>query len=158
MARMLEFTVFGERQLARALSRFGEGVRDVRPAWEDMANEFIRIEREQFVSSGGRSGGWRPLSPAYAASKPAGRPIMVLSGDLRRSLTQQGGQNIREIRPEEMRLGTRVPYAIFHQQGTRRMPARRVVDLSEDDRRNWVRILQRYFVRLARQAGLESAA
>jgi phage gpG-like protein len=41
-----------------------------------------------------------------------------------------------------MFFGTRVPYAAFHQTGTRRMPARKPVELSERNRRKVVKIIQ----------------
>ena len=144
----------GDVQLARRLSRVSAGVRDFRPAWEQIVSQVERIEEEQFSSQGAHgSGGWQPLSPAYAAWKArnfGGGGILVRTGRLRSSLTRRNPDSIREVRPLELRFGTRVPYAAFHQRGTRALPERKPIELSEGDRREIVRTLQRYLVGLAR--------
>jgi phage gpG-like protein len=54
---------------------------------------------------------------------------------------------IFEAHPTELVFGTRVPYAIFHQTGTSRgLPRRRPIELTEQTRRECVKILQRWLV------------
>jgi phage gpG-like protein len=148
MPAMIRFEVFGEVQLERTLERFTGNIGDASPAWEAIADDFLDVEAGQFRSEGGRgSGGWSPLTPRYGAWKAThfpGRPILVREGDLEHSLTH--GPEIRIISARRMELGSAVPYGRYHQSGTPRMPRRRPIDLTEADRRRWVRILQRWIV------------
>jgi hypothetical protein len=68
-------------------------IEDLAPLFEGFGTLFKSELGKQFMSEGANSGGWAPLSPAYAAWKAdhfPGRPIGVLSGALRRSMT--GGE------------------------------------------------------------------
>lgn len=152
MPTRLHFEFYGETQVDRTLERF-EAAADMRPAWEALADRFAFVERRQFATEGAyASGGWAPLSPAYAAWKARhypGQPILRRTDDLFESLTvrpfdEHGG--IEVIEPSHMMLGSAVRYGRFHQHGTRRMPRRRPVELTEAERREWVRIVQRYLV------------
>jgi phage gpG-like protein len=96
-------------------------------------------ERQMFRTQGGfgRSGNWKPLSPEYAelkAKKYPGKTILRREDRLFRSLTATsedsvstgtGGQGLYVFR-----FGSRVPYTIFHQRGTPRMPARKLFDMT----------------------------
>lgn len=76
------------------------------------------------------SGGWAPLSPSYGSWKLAhfpGVPPMVKTGRLSASLSGGTAESIFSMTPKKMQVGTRVEYAKFHQYGTSKMPARRVV-------------------------------
>ena len=74
---------------------------------------------------------WAPLSARYAAYKArrfgAGLRILERSGALRRSISTrlEGGALV---------ASTDVPYAAFHQYGTRRLPARPFLTLTETDK------------------------
>jgi phage gpG-like protein len=148
----LELDVFGDKQVARELLRLGDRAADARPAWNAIIDRLLLLEREQFDSEGGRaSGGWKPLAPSTVADK-ARRDldprILHATGRLRDSLTRRtGGDAVRESHPNEMRFGTDVPYARYHQQGTGRMPRRREIELTETDRHQmFVQVLQRFLV------------
>ena len=109
---------------------------------------------QQFESEGERgSGGWVPLSPAYAAWKAIhypGQPMLQRTGRLIESF--EGGPGaIRVVRPESLAFGSDIPYGTYHQTGTGRMPRRRIIDLTEEDRTMIMREIQRYLVRVARQ-------
>jgi len=146
--------VKGEEQIARAFSRFGESVSDLSEAFREIADDFHKIEANQFESEGGYgSGGWKPLSVAYAKRKPLGRPLLVLSGLMKESLVGETPYSIEKIQPLEARLGTKVPYAIYHQTGTTKMPKRPLIQLTEGDKSRWLKIIQRYLVKAAKEAG-----
>lgn len=144
----VEVEVFGDVQLSRDLLRFAQRANDMEPALDALADDFLAIERQQFSSEGGRSGGWAPLAPDYARTKALqfpGKGILERHGDLRASLTEEGAKgSIRRVTSDELLVGTDVDYAHFHQSGTRKMPRRRVVEFSAGDRRRWVKTLQRY--------------
>jgi phage gpG-like protein len=152
-----EISVDGEVQLSRALSRFGDRLFHMRPFFATAAEQVQKSVAAQFDAQGGRTGGWRPLSPRYAAYKLAqvgSKPILEYSGRMRRSLTGQGGDSIRELDDNHLRWGTRTPYAIYHQRGTRRMPQRRIIDLTEDDRRGLMKSLQQFLMQAWEGQGL----
>ena len=77
-----------------------------------------------FSSKGGSIGyKWKPLSPAYAAWKGRhfpGRPLLVLRGPMKQSLTEESSRNAIFNRKggRQLILGTRITYAKFHQYGT----------------------------------------
>lgn len=146
MAIRLRLEVLGEDALDRTLVSV-EAAQDMRPAFEEVAEEFLRAERRQFASEGGfGSGGWAPLSPPYAAWKARhypGKPILRRTDELFRSLTQ--GPAVRVITPTLLRLGSDVAHGPPHQLG-KGVPRRRPVELPESTRRTMVKILQRFAI------------
>lgn len=119
--------------LGGQLAEFSGQFKDFTDLWPEIAAGFFAIETELFDSEGatGASGAWAPLSPRYAEWK--GRnygalPILEREGALRASLT--GPAASIEISPFQMTIGTDVPYAIVHQEGS---PRRAVIDMSDDD-------------------------
>lgn len=140
----LRFTFLGEEQVDRSLTRF-ERVADMRPAWALLRERFRVAEDRQFASQG--RGSWPPLSRVYGAWKARhfpGRPLMVREDELRRSLVDGPEIDIEE--PSYAIFGTAVPYAVFHQRGAGRLPQRKVIDLDETERQEWVRTVQRWLV------------
>jgi phage gpG-like protein len=125
----------------------GVGSRAASPvgALRDVATVLRAGERTRFAS--GR--GWRRLDPDTRSRKsrmnlPAQR--LVGTGRLRRSLTERGGENIETVRPTELRFGTRVPYARYHQTGLGGVPRRRLVMVSREQRTRIHFILRDYIV------------
>lgn len=150
----LQFTVSGVTQLDRSLSRFGEGVRDLRPLWRQLYADFLNIEREQFNTEGARTGtAWEPLRPTYAAWKAAnypGQKILVATGAMRAQLTTGKGM-LNTFYPLSMRLHPTDPKARYHQTGTSRMARRPVVWLTPSDRTRWMKMLHEYVYRLTKK-------
>lgn len=147
MAVRLKFDFLGDTQLDRTLARFEEAPQDARPLWDALADRFVTSARSQFRTEGAyASGGWAPLSPAYGAWKARHYPgagILHRDGDLERSVTSRP-IDVEVIEPGFMVLGTGVEYATYHQHGTDRMPQRRIIELTENQRREWVRLMQRF--------------
>lgn len=83
--------------------------------------------RDQWSTSGAAGGEpWAPLSPAYAAWKARHRPgrgILYFDGDLRGAASRPG----RDAGPQTLTLTIRDEKAGWHQEGTGRMPARRII-------------------------------
>lgn len=134
---MIAATVRLDRDAIRAaLGGLSAALSDLRPAWEAVRDIFFTMERAQFYTEGTYTGGgWAPLSPRYAAWKaqhaplmPGGGTILRLRDRLYTSLTERGHAD-GIYRPERsaVELGTRVPYAVYHQAGTRKMPRRLVL-------------------------------
>lgn len=127
-----------------SLDRFGDNVSDLRPAFNDMADEFVALQRANFGGGGSVYGAWSPLSPVYAAWKAVhypGRPILTRTGALRDDLTQRP-LAVENIDPHRMELGTDREYAAYHQRGTARMPQRKIINQpSPSEKRQYGKIL-----------------
>lgn len=143
----INFEIEGEKQVSRALGLLIDHTSDLRPVWPRIRDDFIANERKQFSSEGRHgSGGWTPLSAKYAAWKARvapGKPILELSGALRQSLTGGSGFIYRTGR-QSLAIGTKIPHARYHQTGTRRMPRRAPVELTEAQKTSWMKILHEY--------------
>ncbi len=152
---VLTFQVAGEEQVSRSFSKFAEDIQDAREPFTEIAQDFKEIEQRQFDSEGAAgSGGWAPLSPNYAVWKARWHPgarLLVLSGLMKESLATGNSWTIEEIEPLSLRLGTRLPFAIWHQTGTTKMPARKPIQLSETDKTRWHKIFQAWLVRQSRK-------
>lgn len=107
--------------------------RNVRPWFDKLAKALVATQITNFATKGSLAGGWPPLSPNYglwkAANKP-GRPMMVSSGALLRSVSSRD-RLVQSMTGTTMRIGSDVDYAHFHQNGTRNMPRRKVVVVPE---------------------------
>jgi len=149
----LNISLAGDVQIDRELLRMRNAVVDARPAFEKIALMISQFTVKHFASEGGggaggrwSSGHWAPLSPPYRAWKAEhfpGQPILVRTGALRRDLTNSP-MGVQTITSDTMTVGTDIPYAAFHQQGTPRMPRRRVLDLDTATRTEMVKVLQRW--------------
>ena len=155
---VLEFNVDGDVQLSRAFSRFADHIKDMRPAFEEIVKLFYQMESQQFESEGAHgSGGWAPLAPSTLEQKlRMGYPskMLVRSGKLMLSLTGQASGSVVEVRPLMLAVGTSIPYGVFHQRGTAKMPARPLIQLSEDDKTKWHKTIHKYIVEKAKEDGL----
>lgn len=150
------FNVAGLQEIKTGIERFSEGVSDLTPAWEDIRDLFWDIEGGQFDAEGqGGDGPWAPLSPTYANWKAIhyGTPILELTGALRQSLTGGGGAEV-EIGPMSLKVGSSIPYGIFHQYGTSRMPARKPIDLTHENQMAMMKALQRQMLIISERGGI----
>lgn len=150
MATRIFFEFYGEVQIDRTLARAVEAVNDLRPVWEVLANRFAAMETRQFATEGAYGSGdrWAALSPRYAAWKARhypGKTILRRTDDLHRSLTKRP-LGVEVIEPQFMVLGSAVPYGRYHQHGGGNLPRRRPVEFPEAERREWVKVLQRYII------------
>lgn len=122
------------QHVTRALSAVERRVSDLRPAMERVGEAIYAHEREVFATEGAATAGgrWAPLSPRYAAWKARqapGRTILQLTGAMMESLIRPGAtHSIYRVTDDSIEVGTSDPKVIRHQQGTGRMPARRVID------------------------------
>jgi phage gpG-like protein len=141
------FEVEGEVQLNRFIDHFADQLTDWRPVWDDVAKEFWQVQEKHFDTQG--HGAWAPLSPRYAAWKAMnypGRDILVREGTLRDAAT--GKQSIERRQAMTLGLGwSGVSYWRYHQRGTSNMPARKVIDLREQDRQAILKAAHRGMVR-----------
>lgn len=159
----LQFTVAGVHEVLRTFSRWTEGVEDLGPAFESIAKDFSQISKDQFESEGKYgSGGWASLAKGYGAWKAKAYPgakILERDGWLKGALTgTEKLYRIEEIGKHELQLGANLPYGLYHQTGTRKMPARPPIQLTEDDKTRWAKIVHKYLFELAKALAAQERA
>lgn len=96
----------------------------------------LALIKDAFVtkSRGGTDGAgdrWEPLKPATVAHRRQGRgagapEILRDTGVLLNSLSPGVAGNVLDAKPGEIIVGSNVPYARFHHEGTDTIPARRL--------------------------------
>jgi phage gpG-like protein len=135
-----------DAKLSLALNKFGQTLSDFRRFWKDFfAPQFFSDVQDNFLSEGRYVGGWRSLSPSYAAWKFAHygpKPILQRTGDLIESFRIGGRRNILKVTHAYALFGSSVAYMPFHQYGTPRMPKRVVLFFGE--KRVYSRLLADY--------------
>jgi phage gpG-like protein len=102
-------------------------------AWRELLNleihriseELRRRIREQFLTQG-EAYGQHWLERKRETRGSQGKPILFRTGRLKQSFLE-GPEHIEETHDTALLFGSRVPYAIFHQLGTRNMPARPIL-------------------------------
>jgi phage gpG-like protein len=140
----------GEQPLRRAFVLY-KRIDDLTPAWQRMIPA-LQDYIARRIASGGTLHNlppFAPLSPRYArykAKRYPGAPILVRTGRLFRSLTTNTDDTIADIQPDHLTFGTRVPYALYHQLGTRKMPARPPIKLSKPIQTQLLTILRNYLI------------
>jgi hypothetical protein len=89
---------------------------------------FIKSEERRFA--GGAH--WPPLAAATKEAKAAqglDPRILRATNDLYHSLTSTGAGSVAEEKPDELILGTSVPYARYADKGTSNEPKRDLIEL-----------------------------
>lgn len=155
--------IAGEVQMDRGIARFADGIADYRPIWGVIEDDFYALQKDQFKSEGAEGGAqWQELSPEYAKWKEKhypGKPILQRSGDLEASLTNPNDPNtVRIEQRKTLTLGSKIPYAIYHQSpGPRkRLPRRPEIMLTEEFKRAVMHHIQVYLVEIASRSGFRS--
>jgi phage gpG-like protein len=155
----LEVIANGEILMRRDMLRFADNL--AVPAEGLMAAGVVlrHAIEQQFDSQGSHaSGGWAPLADSTVAEKSRKglRPEILRATDrLMQSLTSRfDSDHIEEMRgPDTLAFGSNVPYGAYHQTGTRKMPRRRPVALTEADKIEIMKAIQLATVRGVKAAG-----
>lgn len=128
---MISIHTEGLDAVRRRLQEMRERAEDLSPAWEELLDWWAHTNVEQFHSRGAR---WRtPWPPLAASTRAQKRREGFLADPLVRTTRLRGELTgrplgVEHIRASEVDAGTDIPYARFHQGGTRRMPPRRLVN------------------------------
>lgn len=146
-----------------AVSRIAKEIKFDLPEWTRVAEKvdraFARDSRRLFATEG-RSGGakWRKLSDAYAKAKRKthpGRKILTRDGELRDSLGHVGNENHSlkfGLRPRPfIDVGTEIPYAVYHQKGSGRLPKRNPIQRTRRQAQKYAEIIKEAHDRLVRR-------
>lgn len=153
-------TALGTERFIRGFNRFDRQMEDLREPFIAIEQDFHKEEKKVF-RRGGYPDKWQPLSSKYAKWKSMnypGRPIMVLHGDLRAAMTGDFGgiQDLTKVRPvsvikkQEAEFGAEGPYVLRHHNGTGGMPKRKLVQMTDQMRNRWVKIIHRWAVEKAK--------
>ena len=140
----LSVRVFGADTLANTIAVVQE--RANAPFTKTKAAHLIALDFQahmvQTFKSKGRTGAkWPALTPKYAAYKNRvrpGRSLLVFDGDMIKSLvTSHDSNGIRKQKARSLVLGSKVPYARYHQDGTKNMRARPLFLLTRGVAERW---------------------
>lgn len=128
---MIKVSVEGLDRVRRNLEGMRARSTELSPAWEEFLTWWAVTNVEQFNSRGARwRTPWAPLMPATIAQKRnqgfLNEPL-VRTTSMRSELTRRP-LGVEHIRAHEVEAGTDISYARFHQSGTRRMKARRLIN------------------------------
>lgn len=157
--RFIAIEVQGEEKLKVALTKMADAIEDLTPYWNDVQQEFYKIEKAQFASEGktGASGHWKQLSMPYADIKARNYgdlPILELTGSLKASLTSESASGaITKKEKDSLTLGSSIPYGAYHQSGTSKMPARPPISLTENQTAQLLRKLTKQLKEVANRNG-----
>jgi phage gpG-like protein len=162
---MLRFTfeVENAKKIDLAFGGLVAKIQDWRSLWPHVIERVVKSEERLYSSEGvtGGHGQWAPLTEAYEKAKRrkyGEKPIEQASERLRQSIVEAGEGHVEDLQPLSMTFGTDVPYAIYQQTGTRKMPARRLFDFTQEDQRVIQQEIQRQAVQYARTLGFRIAS
>lgn len=151
--------LFAFLRMARTRARAGMGNADLRNGVEDAQRAYLAGERAKFMSASHSAGGgeWPDLAPStklrryrqaggrFRRTKGVSRmdrlrqvasipfPILYITGHFYSSLTPGEPDAYMAQTPDSIKVGTRVPWAHYHQTGGRRLPQRRFLHEPDDD-------------------------
>ena len=123
------------KKLIQNLSKAGKV--DLRPALTVIGIGYRKEVNAIFAKKQPRQSGlrWKELSPDYAKAKEKqipGVPLLVRTGRLKESMISKGAEgNITLIGKTQAVFGSTVPYGIFHDEGTSKMPKRNFSEPSD---------------------------
>jgi len=156
--------------VTKSLANFAAAISDQGEALREIADDFREMMAERFASEGraegtpwaerksrSRVGAVRPSTGSGPRAKPRGEPpLLIRTGALRDSLTRRGAAgSFEELDETTLALGSRMPYAIFHQLGTRHMPARPLIVLTEARAAKWTEVVRGAIERRTTLLGLK---
>lgn len=161
----ITFTVDGVDEVRQKFVTWGKAIQDLTPAWQLVGDDVRADFMLNMIGEGalfGGKGGWAPLAASTLREKArlgyGAMPILWRTGTLGNSLAVKGAEgNVNIVTPGGVTLGTDVAYAHFHQDGTERMPARKVVGLTRQRKSGVVKRLGDYIREQARAAGLNAS-
>jgi phage gpG-like protein len=143
----------------RAIEAFESSLADNSGALRLIADDFREMIAEQFSSQGAAGGTpWAALAPSTLRRRRAGSAPLNSTGALMASLIDAGSAgHVEKSDGQTLTIGSRLPYATYHQTGTGRgfgqtfvasgrglgrgMPMRPIIALTGDRRRKWVNFL-----------------
>ncbi len=94
---------------------------------------YFESQRQRFDLYSERGGDWEEHAESTQKRRGAGAPLLVSQGDLRQSLDRAGAAHVIQVTEDGVTEGTANPVARFHQDGTPKMPQRKILDDPEPE-------------------------
>lgn len=149
----IQVTITGDKELVNKLNSFiGSDGLSLKRSLGASGLYLTRFFSGEVFASRGRVIGapWAPLNSSYASWKARmfpGRPPLVQSGEMMRSFTWEASKRTLE-------LGNSSDHFDFHQEGTRRIPARVMMRIDEQRAARVVKYLVGDLTEQMQQKGL----
>lgn len=148
--RDLILTVQGTERVSAMFRRKYRRAENLAPIFQVLVRDFRSIMTRQFDTAGRElRTPWPALSRRTIEDKQRNSRdprILHRTRRMRKSFTQ-GTEGYRVITPTTFAIGSRVPYADFHQHGTSRMPQRKLFEANEEVTTRWRMMIQNYLMR-----------
>jgi len=142
----VSYEIENDRAFKRNIDEAIKAVGDLRFPFGEISRDIYKNSRKNFILKG--NGKYPPLSENYAEykKKKVGiKPILVFNGDLRDSVTKaRDSNNIRSIGKTSLVQGSKVPYARYVQEGTKKMPERKYYFIDNAQAIRFTRIIDDY--------------
>lgn len=104
---------------------------------QEVRKEVLQGVRDNFTSSVDPDGKrWKPRK-----NKGNGHPLLIDTGRLLQSAVGTGGGRVSQVSGAELTVGTRVPYAAYHNAGTSRLPKREFMGVQKKRLKNIDKII-----------------
>lgn len=136
----------GVARTHRALMAVSRRGADARPAWP-MVLDMLQGQAQRRFTTEGRDAGWEPVAGTTVARDVRTNRdprLMRTTGKLERALTADRARGgVRRRGKTQLRFGTSLPYAVFHQEG-RGVPKRILVEMDAMTQARAARMLERY--------------
>ena len=124
---MLDFSVqFDAAGLIKELNIIADDIQNPADALRDTSSQLDWIVDQTFRNEGRGAHRWAPLAPITIENKGKGKKILVDKANLKGSFSGNIQGNILEY-------GSSADYAAKHQEGTKFMPARPPIILTDSD-------------------------
>ncbi|MGH2975766.1 MAG: phage virion morphogenesis protein [Solirubrobacterales bacterium] len=146
----LRFQVNGEVQVSRAFEASGDAAKDMRDPLSKVGKSIFDTIGEQFRTEGAYGETpWTPLNPRYAAWKEqqvGPNPILVFTGQMRRTLLDRASLTVTPRRLVYSPKGPHAEIASYHQGGApeRGLPQRKPVQIPSIVARSWERFFSEW--------------
>lgn len=137
-------------QVRRQLLRMADNAADCTPVMETIAGEMFESNQRRFDAEG--YGEWQPPSDdwtAYKAAHGLDTRTEHASLDLRRSLTERGGENVLVVRPDGITMDSTAKAAPY----AKKRQGDALLAYTEAEKRQWIRQVQAWIVAADRDPG-----
>lgn len=146
----MSVTVQGEERVSAMFLRMSAHAENMNPVLLHIVRDFRSTMTRQFDTAGRELGTpWPALSRRTIEDKAREHRdprILHRTRRLRKSFTQ-GTEGYRFLSPTTIEIGSRVPYAEYHQHGTTKMPMRKLFEANQEVSTRWRNMLQHWLMR-----------
>lgn len=135
----------GAAEMVKLLDLRKTAIENMTPVYENFGRYIVGFHIPQQYSMGGAPEKWKPLSKKYAKYKRRVRPsapILVFNGNMRAGF----GYEVRGL--GDLWITNTQDYAAYHQTGTAKMPARKWLQLGDDDYKHLRTLAREHIMRV----------